>query len=301
MMSAIRWSECNGKPTCPRCECDAVYGYVSRRLWRCKACTHQFSVTSGTILASRKMSLRDILLAIAIFVNGVKGLAALHLARSIRCQYRSAFVLFHKLRQALAAQFQGAKVSGEVEIDGAYFVGYLKPSNNKKHRRDRRLAKYQNGKRRVVVIARERGGFTLPFIFKAEAMSISTIIKTVVPGSHVYADEAVHWDQLGLHFEMGRINHQEGYSHPEACTNMAESFFSRIRRAEIGTHHHIAGPYIDGYAAEQAWRENNRRASHAELFKLVILAALSSPVSRIWKGYTQRRRSQSGTASHWWV
>jgi hypothetical protein len=36
-----------------------------------------------------------------------------------------------------------------------------------------------------------------------------------------------------------RINHQECYSDGAACTNQAESFFSRMRRAEIGIHHHI--------------------------------------------------------------
>jgi hypothetical protein len=29
-----------------------------------------------------------------------------------------------------------------------------------------------------------------------------------------------------------------------ACTNWAEEFFSRMRRAEQGHHHHIAGPYF---------------------------------------------------------
>jgi hypothetical protein len=40
-----------------------------------------------------------------------------------------------------------------------------------------------------------------------------------------------------------------------ACTNDAESFFSRVRRAEIGIHHHLAGPYF----AALAWREDNRQ------------------------------------------
>ena len=29
------------------------------------------------------------------------------------------------------------------------------------------------------------------------------------------------------------------------CTNQAESYFSRLRRMEVGTHHHIAGPYLE--------------------------------------------------------
>lgn len=34
------------------------------------------------------------------------------------------------------------------------------------------------------------------------------------------------------------------------CTNQAESYFSRLRRMEVGTHHHIAGPYLYAYAGE---------------------------------------------------
>jgi ISXO2 transposase-like protein len=48
---------------------------------------------------------------------------------------------------------------------------------------------------------------------------------------------------------MKRINHQEAYSLEGACTNMAEEYFSRLRRAEIGIHHHIAGAYLLRYAA----------------------------------------------------
>ena len=40
------------------------------------------------------------------------------------------------------------------------------------------------------------------------------------------------------------------YSKDGASTNQAESFFSRLRRAEIGIHHHIAGLYLGAYAAE---------------------------------------------------
>src|SRR3984893_18675708 len=98
----IRWSATNGAPVCPRCQCAAVYTYKARALCKCKACNHQFSVTSGTIFASRKMPIRDILLAIAIFVNGAKGHSALQLSRDLDCQYKTAFVLAHKIREALA-------------------------------------------------------------------------------------------------------------------------------------------------------------------------------------------------------
>ena len=36
-------------------------------------------------------------------------------------------------------------------------------------------------------------------------------------------------------------------SRSEVYTNNAESFFSRMRRGEIGHHHHVAGPYLDPF------------------------------------------------------
>jgi hypothetical protein len=39
---------------------------------------------------------------------------------------------------------------------------------------------------------------------------------------------------------------------------MAEEYFSRLRRAEIGIHHHIAGAYLLRYAQESSWRETTK-------------------------------------------
>lgn len=63
---AIRFADNGGAAFCPRCQCTAVYTYATRRIWKCKACSHQFSVMSGTIFASRKLAIRDYLAAIAI-------------------------------------------------------------------------------------------------------------------------------------------------------------------------------------------------------------------------------------------
>lgn len=284
----IRWCDTGGEPVCPRCGCTATYTYATRKLYKCKACNHQFSVTSGTIFASRKLALRDYLLAIAIFVNGAKGHSALQMSRDLGVQYKTAFVMSHKLREAMAAEVAKTEPTGVVEVDGAYFGGYIKPTNWKENRRDRRLAINQNGKRRVVVVMRERGGRTLPFVFKSEADAVPHIEATVNPGAEIHADEAMHWDRLHALYLTKRINHQEAYSDGVACTNMAESFFSRLRRAEIGTHHHISGKYLAAYASEMAWREDRRRVSNGEQYLLAANAVLAHPVSRTWKGYWQR-------------
>ena len=284
----IRWAATEGEAVCPRCSCSATYKITTRRLWKCQACSHQFSVTSRTIFVSRKLPIGTYLLAIAIFVNGAKGHAALQLSRDLDVQYNTAFVLSHKLREAMATETADAELSGTVEVDGAYFGGHVKPANHKENRVDRRLAANQTGKRRVVVIMRERGGITLPFVFRSEAAGVQAIAARVRPDSTIHADEARGWDVLHDRFLTKRINHQECYSDGEACTNQAESFFSRLRRAEMGIHHHVSGRYLYAYAGEMAWRENNRRVSNGAQYLGVTAAALNAPVSRQWKGYWQR-------------
>lgn len=284
----IRWASTEGQPVCPRCGCMGVYALKCRPAFMCKGCNHQFSVTSGTIFADRKLPVRDYLLAIAIFVNEVKGKNALALSRDLDVQYKTAFVLAHKIREALAAEVDSLQLSGEVEVDGCYIGGHVRPANYKENRKDRRKLVNQTGKRRVVVVMRERKGRTLPFVFKTEGESVDTIAERVSPEAIVHADEAAHWDKLHAIFLTKRINHQHAYSDGEACTNAAESFFSRIRRAELGHHHHLSGPYLAAYSREMAWREDNRRVSNGEQYLMVANASLTHPVSRQWKGYWQR-------------
>ena len=100
---ALRWHETGGEPVCPACGCVAVYEYRTRRLFKCQGCGKQFTVTSGTTFHGRKLPMRDYLMAIAIFANAAKGLSALQLGRDLDVSYKTAFVLAHKLREAMGA------------------------------------------------------------------------------------------------------------------------------------------------------------------------------------------------------
>ena len=192
----LRWTATDGAPVCPRCGCTESYSITTRRKFKCVGCGHQFSVTSGTIFASRKLSFTDLLAAIAIFVNGAKGVSALQVSRDLDVQYKTAFVLSHKLREAMAAETTTRTLSGTVEVDGAYFGGYIKPANHKADRRDRRLLKNQNGLRQSVIIMRERTGRSLTSVGRTEAAGVAVVAARVATSATIHADEASHWDAL---------------------------------------------------------------------------------------------------------
>jgi len=289
----LRWTD--GNAVCVHCECPIIY--EARRAsgslrFRCKACRKDFSITSGTLFAFHKLPLRSYLAATAIFCNEVKGKSALALSRDLGVQYKTAFVLSHKIREAMASEMKGMKVGGQgetVEIDGAYFGGYVKPANHKENRRDRRKAENKTGKRQVVVVVRERGGSTLPAMFKTEAAALGWIKSRVSTDTRIMADEAGSWNDLHARFQVERINHEQAYSLAGGIyTNGAESFFSRIRRGEIGHHHHVSGPYLVRYAQESAWREDRRRLDNGRQVRTVAGLAMALRPSVDWCGYWQR-------------
>lgn len=284
----LRWPENDGEAVCPKCGCTETYNITSRRRFKCVACYHQFSVTSGTIFASRKLSFVDLLAAIVIFVNGAKGVSALQVSRDLDVQYKTAFVLSHKLREAMALEQANRRLDGVVEIDGAYFGGYSKPENKKEDRKDRRLLANQTGKRQCVVVMRERKGRTLTFVVPSEGAAVPFVRDHVGTLATIHADEGAGWDALHAGWDVQRVNHSVRYYDKGVCTNQAESFFSRLRRMEVGTHHHIAGPYLFAYAQEASWREDNRRVANGSQAMLVAESAMASPVSRRWAGYWQR-------------
>src|SRR5258705_3291334 len=281
---ALRFAANDGDPVCPRCGCVEIYDISSRRRFKCAACYTQFSVTSGTIFASRKMSFTDLLPAIVIFVNAAKGAAALQLSRDLDCQYKTAFVLTHKLREAMAREQAGVSLNGIVEIDGGYFGGYLQAANRAEDRKDRRLKVHQTGKRQCVVIMRERKGRSLPFIVANEGDACPIVPDRVGTLATIYADEGTGWDALHQGWDTRRVNHSVAFMDEGVCTNQAESYFSRLRRMEVGTHHHIAGAYLAAYATEASSREDNRRVPNGHQAAMVGGAAMASGVSRASAG-----------------
>ena len=110
-----------------------------------------------------------------------------------------------------------------------------------------------------------------------ESQAASFIRARIAKGTVVHADEPASWDDSHERFEVKRINHQEAYSLYGACTSMAEEYFSRLRRAEIGIHHHIAGSYLLRYAQESSWREDNRRVSNDDQVSRVTALAMKPP------------------------
>jgi transposase-like protein len=290
---AVRFAENSGEPFCPHCGSLGFYEIKTRHIFKCKGCLKQFSLTSGTMFDDRKMSIRDILMAIAIFVNGASGVSALRLSRDLRCNYRTAYVLTQKFREVLGVLQAPHKLTGIVEIDGKWVGGHVKKANRVADRKGPpKGERKRHPKQRSIVSMRERrpGGRTRSFVFHGEHEAITTIIAYVHEQAKVRTDDAGHWIQLKRYFpDFETVNHsKEGYVINGIHTNWVESFNGRIARGIKGVYHKISGPYLQAYADEFAWREDHRRVSNGKQFSILLSAAARHPASQKWRGYWQR-------------
>ena len=291
-MRLARWGE--GSTLCPRCGFEASWFIGARRQWRCKNCGHTYSVTSGTPFADHKLPLKVYLAAILLFANAVKGLSSLQLARDLGVQQKTAYVLLQKLRESLLESRDPSALKGEVEVDGGYTGGYVRPENRKTDRDDRRSSDKPN--KRCVLVLRQRGEHgaarTVTEVIMSENGSevAEAVTGHVAGGAELFADENAAYDALAAWYETRRVNHSIEYSAEDGSnTNQAESYFARFRRLVRGQVHRMSEEHLDLYANEIAYREDTRRWANGHICRDVLSRVLAKTGPSLWRGYWGQR------------
>jgi hypothetical protein len=241
------------------------------------------------------MPLQNYLLAIALYSNCAKGMSALQMSRDLNVQYKTAWVLCHKMRESLVDTVE-EKMTGEVEMDGCYVNKHIRPKNRIENRVDRRKAENQNPKKATIMVIRQRGEkgkgavATRAFFTKSEnqADAIKLALENIDRSTTIFADEHTSYDILDSKLLTKRVVHAKHYVGPNGeNTNQAESFFARFRRMQYGQTHQMDNLYMDRYANEAAYREDTRRMSNGDIFDEVLTRCATSTPSRDFAGYWQ--------------
>jgi hypothetical protein len=286
-----RWPETNGQPVCPRCGgTEKVYRYKTRRIFKCGPCSTttnpaQFSATSGTAFAHRKLSFKKICAALFNFVIHARGEPATTVSIACKINYRSAYLLLHSAREAMEFAQQGRKLFGKVEVDGMQ-IGMSRRSPNFHPP----WGKGYNTAKQCIIVMRQRNGPTLTFIVRREADAVPLLYQHIDPSATVYLDMGIHWqaeiENYRRYFaRVEMINHSEFREEPWGVhTNSAESLNDRLRRLSR-TYTRISGDYADLYAAEGAWRRDHRTDPNGVQFETLMKEMCALPVSRRFGNY----------------
>ena len=120
---AARWP---GGFVCPACgvmQSRTTFRREGRLYWQCAGCQYQCSVTSGTVFEATKLPLTRWFLAMQLLTQAKNNVSALELTRQLGVSYRTAWLIKHKLLQAMALAESERQLSGRVEVDDAYLGG----------------------------------------------------------------------------------------------------------------------------------------------------------------------------------
>lgn len=112
---------------CDKCGADNPYTYRkgSVKVFQCRTCRKQVTLTEGTIFHSTKLPLRKWFQAMFFISQSKNNISALELMRHIGVCYRTAWCMKHKLMLVMYEREATTKLSGRVEIDDAYLGGEL--------------------------------------------------------------------------------------------------------------------------------------------------------------------------------
>lgn len=256
-LESIRWP--NG-PVCPHCGDTERSKRINvkgskRRLWKCYACRKQFTVMVGTIFESSHVPLNKWLAAFYLLCASKKGMSAHQLHRMLGVTYKTAWFIFHRVREAMKDPAFTSRLSGTVEADETYIGG---------KKSGRGTGRGTKGKTPVMTLV-ERDGRARSFrMANVTADELGPVIRRHVdPSARLMTDEWLAYRKVGKEFSSHETvaHSMKEYARGDVTTNTVEGYFGNLKRGINGVYHHVSRAHLDRYLAEFDFRYNARHVN----------------------------------------
>ena len=279
-LEQARWPEgfrcpcCGGAAHC-------VLRTKTRKTFQCNACHHQTSLIAGTLFEGTKLGLKVWFLAIYLISQAKTGLSALALKRDLGVSYPTAWLIHHKLMQALVEREAGYVLCGEVQVDDAYLGGELNDGTAGRGS--------ENKVPFVAAVALDEEGhplrakFTqLPgFTRKAIAAWASV---TLSPGSTVLSDGLACFagvSDAGCAHQPTVVGGRKPKELP--MFHWVNTVLGNVKSSLSGAYHAFGfDKYAERYLGAIAYRFNRRFDLHALPNRLLVAAVASGPRPERW-------------------
>ena len=263
-LEATRWAD---GVSCPHCggteKCKKLTGKAHRPgLYQCGDCRKQFTVTVGTIFERSKVPLNKWLLATFLMASSKKGMSAHQLHRTLGVTYKTAWFMFHRIREAMRNDdpVSFGSGGGGVEVDET-FIGRDKSKKPKGQKKGRGYAhKYKI----LALVDRDTGKARSIVVDDLKQSTLLPILKeNISEEAAVYTDEAGQYVHLKRDFATHEfVRHgQDEWARGDVHTNTIEGYFSIFKRSMKGVYQHCGRQHLHRYAAEFEFRYNHRIAN----------------------------------------
>lgn len=270
----IRWPE---GFVCPKCGAkdDRPFQIKSRHKLQCRHCTHQTSVTAGTIMDKSRTPLRKWFLAMYLMGQDKRGCSALKLQQELGIAYDTAWTMAHKIRHAMGERDAQYMLSGVIELDDAFFGGVH--AGGKRGRGTDKAAVI------VGVSLNEKGQPEFAHAQVCDSVNGDRLRefakKHIEPGSVISSDGLSAYNKLkseGYRLEAEAFDPKNAPEH----LKWLHILVSNAKTFILGTYHGLAATHLQAYLDEYCFRFS-RRAWHGQLFGRTLSAcATVAPFTR---------------------
>jgi len=262
---------------CPACGHEAYCVLRGRRLFQCNACRQQTSVTAGSVFAGSKLGLPVWFLAMYLITQAKSGISSLALARQLGVSQNSAWLLKHKLMQAMLERESPRRLGGAVQLDDAYWGGRRRGYKSGRGTRGKSafvaaVQTDQQGHPRVISLNRVKG-FRSREIARWSKVRLSAGSSVCSDGLKCFrAVEAGGCTHRGL-----RVSGAGGLRN-RSKLSWVDTVLGNVKNAIHGTYHAIGQKHLPRYLAEFAYRFNRRFDLAGMLRRLATAAAHTPPM-----------------------
>ena len=245
-----------------------------RRVWKCaeKGCRKQFSVLTGTIFESTKISIRKWVLVIFDMASAKNGISAREIQRKYGLTPKTAWFMAHRIREAMKREPMAALLSGRVVADETWYGG--KWSNRKGHRPGQRKPGAHDRTPIMTLVSRETGEVRSQVIPNVRGETLREVLRshTDPAKTHLHTDQLPSYKKIAGEFASHSTFDHEGFEYVrgDVSTNQAEAFFAQFKRSLDGTHHAVSVEHLDRYLAEFDFRYTTCKQTDSERMTRII-------------------------------
>ena len=245
---------------------------------QCNKCKYQTSLIAGTIFHGTKLPLTKWFLGMHLMTQSKNGISQMELSRQLGIGINAAALMYHKLAQVMLERDENKPLSGDVEMDDAYWGG--KSSGGKRGRDAPRKTPFLaavskvNGKPGQIKLSVIKGFRTNEIKQWSE--------KNLEVGSSVLSD--------GLSCFRGVKN--AGFNHhflvvgnsrdanKTAAFDWVNTILGNLKTALAGTFHKLSAHHLQRHLATFQYRFNRRYRLKEMLPRLAWVALRTPPMPR---------------------